>query len=80
MAPGGGGKAIARGAGMSEFLQAMLISLVSLAFTLLAVCWTLTNALTHWQIASCVAFLILYALFAIWYERQVLAPADEDRR
>jgi hypothetical protein len=65
---------------MYEFLQAMLISMVSLAFTLFAVCWALTHSLTHWQTASCIAFLILYTLFAVWYERKVLALADEDRR
>ena len=48
---------------------------VSLASTLFAVCWALTHSLTHWHIVSWIAFLILYA---VWYERKVLARADED--
>ena len=72
----GSGKGDFRGVqAMSEFLQAMLMLVVSLASTLFAVCWALTHSLTLWHVASWIAFLILYA---IWYERKVLALVDED--
>jgi hypothetical protein len=79
MMASGSGKGDSHGVqAMSEFLQAMLMLVVSLAYTLFAVCWALTHSLTHWHVVSLTALLILYVLFAVWYERQVLALADED--
>jgi hypothetical protein len=42
-------------------------------------CWSLTaHSLTHWHVASWIAFLILGVLHVVWYERKLLALVDED--